>query len=236
MSRLKAFAAGRRAKQGVMTVVFFVVLFGGWFVPLLGYFIPACMVLGIGIALFKGRKWCDWYCPRGSFLDSLVKKISPGREIPAVLRGRPVRISILVFLMTFLTFQIVQRWPDVFSIGKFFVILLTVTTAAGVILAVLFHQRTWCYLCPIGTMQNWVGAQKYPLFIDSGACTECSLCSRICPVQLKPVEFKGDGTQVVRNGDCLKCGTCVAACPKGALSLGEGDSSNRATAKDRAAA
>ena len=63
MSRFKTFAAHRRAKQVIMTVLFFAVLFGGWFLPLLGYFIPACMVLGVGIAVRRGRKWCDWYAP-----------------------------------------------------------------------------------------------------------------------------------------------------------------------------
>ncbi len=214
---LKQFKAVRLAKQAVMTVAFLVVIIGGWFVPLLGYFIPACMVLGIGIAAFKGRKWCDWYCPRGSFLDVLVKKISPGRNIPALLRGWPVRVSVLAFLMVFLTVQIVHRWPDVHSIGRFFVILLTVTTVAGVFLAQFFHERTWCYLCPIGTMQNWVGGKKQPLFIESADCTECSLCSRVCPVQLKPFSHKGEGRQIMTEPDCLRCETCVAACPKKAL-------------------
>ena len=99
-------------------------------------------------------------CPRGSFYDVLGKMISPGRRIPAFIRQRPARVGLLAFLMAFLTFQIVIRWPDFVSIGRFFVILLTVTTSAGVVLALLFHQRTWCYLCPIGTMQKWVGEVK----------------------------------------------------------------------------
>ena len=37
----------------------------GWRYPVLGYFLPLCMMTGMGIALFKGRYWCDWLCPRG---------------------------------------------------------------------------------------------------------------------------------------------------------------------------
>ncbi len=224
MSRFKTFAAHRRAKQVIMTVLFFAVLLGGWFLPLLGYFIPACMVLGVGIAVRRGRKWCDWYCPRGSFYDVLGKMISPGRRIAAFIRQQPARVGLLAFLMAFLTFQIVIRWPDFVSIGMFFVILLTVTTSAGVVLALLFHQRTWCYLCPIGTMQKWVGGSKEPLFIDSEECVECGACSKVCPVQLKPAEYKRDGIQRVLEGDCLKCGSCVAVCPKKALSFAPGAS------------
>ena len=60
-------------------------LAAGWVFPLIGYFIPLCMLLGIGVALFRGRTWCNWLCPRGSFADALLKKVSPGRKIPEAL-------------------------------------------------------------------------------------------------------------------------------------------------------
>jgi hypothetical protein len=40
------------------------ILIAGWRYPILGYVIPFCMLAGVGIALFKGRYWCDWLCPR----------------------------------------------------------------------------------------------------------------------------------------------------------------------------
>lgn len=41
----------RRIEQLIMGVIFLVILIGGWFNPLFGYFIPLCMVLGISIGL-----------------------------------------------------------------------------------------------------------------------------------------------------------------------------------------
>jgi len=67
----KDFSKKRLAKQWAVTPLFLLILFGGWKYPFLGFFIPLCMLLGIG--LFRGRKWCDWYCPRGSFYDTLGK-------------------------------------------------------------------------------------------------------------------------------------------------------------------
>ncbi len=233
--RFREFALRRQKRQLVMAVAFVAVMAGGWFFPLLGYFIPACMVLGMGVSFSRGRKWCDWYCPRGSAIDVLLKKISPGKEIPGFIRGWPVRTAILSFLMIFLAYQIMVRWPDFYSLGRFFVILLTVTTGVGVLLALFIHQRTWCYLCPIGTMQNWVGGKKYPLSIDSGACTECTLCSRVCPVGISPLSSKGEKSEIVKARDCLKCASCVAACPKGALSFA-GAGSAPLQPKDRRAA
>ncbi len=215
----KVFQARRRIKQLAMSVVFAAVLVGGWFAPVLGYFIPLCMVLGVGIAFFKGRKWCDWYCPRGSFFDAVVQQISPQKTIPGFLKRWPVRAGMLAFLMALLGVQMVRLWPDFIAIGGFFVMLLTVTTTVGVILALVLHQRVWCYVCPIGTMQKIVGKGRRPLSIDSAGCTGCTLCARVCPVQVAPHTYRTDAVACVDNGDCLKCGTCTAQCPTKALSF-----------------
>ncbi len=223
MAEYKILAKKRNTKQIFMAGVFLIVLIGGWFYPLLGYFIPLCMLLGIGIGVFKGRKWCDWFCPRGSFFDILIKPVSSKKEIPKFFKGLPFRIGMLSFLMLMMTIQIIKRWPDPYKIGMFFVILLTVTTIVGIILALIFHQRTWCYFCPIGSMANWVGRWRYPLRLNSNLCTECELCYKICPIQVAPFKFKKTGLETVRDGDCLKCGLCVSSCPKAALKLNGGE-------------
>ncbi len=207
----------RHIKQIFMAAVFLSVLIGGWNYPLLGYFIPFCMLLGIGIGFFRGRKWCDWYCPRGSFYDTLVKPVSPKKQIPELFKGLPFRIIVLIILMSVMTVRLIAFWPDPYRIGKSFVLLLTVTTTLGIILAFFFHPRTWCYLCPVGLLANLAGRGRYPLKIDSNACVECKLCAKICPMQIEPYKFKKDKIGVVRNRDCLKCRTCVAECPKKAL-------------------
>lgn len=212
----------RIIKQFFMAGLFLVIIVGGWRYPLLGYFIPLCMLLGVGIGFFKGRKWCDWYCPRGSFFDVLIKPISPKKEIPKFFKGLPLRIGILSFLMLMMTLQIIKRWPNPYKIGMFFVILLTITTILGVILALIFHQRTWCYFCPIGSMANWVGRRKYPLKIDSKQCNECKLCYKVCPIQVAPFKFKKSSLEIVKDGDCLKCSLCALSCPKRALELNGG--------------
>ncbi len=220
MDEYKGIEKRRSLKQIFMAIIFLIVIIGGWRYPLLGYFIPLCMLLGMGIGLFRGRKWCDWYCPRGSFFDALIKPISPKKEIPRFFKSLPIRIGMMTFLMLMMTVQIIKRWPDPYKMGMFFVILLTVTTILGIILALFFHQRAWCCFCPIGSMTNWIGRTKYPLRIDSQICTECELCYKVCPIQVAPYKFKKIGPETIKDGDCLKCNLCVAACPKKALYLG----------------
>ena len=201
-----------------MSAIFLLVVIGGWFWPLLGYFVPLCMLLGIGIGIFRGRKWCDWFCPRGSFYDTLIKSLSPEREIPQSLKGRRFRIGVFALLMLILTSNLISRWPDPILIGKFFVIILSITTMLGIILALIFHQRIWCYLCPIGTIVNWIGGRRNPLKIDSRLCTECQLCFQVCPMQISPLKSKKETRKKVKNNDCLKCNLCVLVCPRKALS------------------
>jgi ferredoxin-type protein NapH len=211
-------AVGKRTgKQLLSAGIFIIVLLGGWFFPSLGYFIPACMVLGLGIGFYRGRKWCDWLCPRGSFYDAWLKGLSPKKKIPALFRNIPFRLVVMALLMTFMTVNLALRWPDVNRIGLVFVTLLTVTTGAGIVLALFIHPRAWCSICPIGTMVNLTGRKKNPLRIESQLCTDCSLCAKVCPVQVAPHHYKGEGCELIRDRDCLACDLCTAVCPKNAL-------------------
>ncbi len=208
----------RNIKQYIMGFLFLVFLVGGWFYSLVGYFIPLCMVAGISIATVKGRKWCDWACPRGAFADKYLKIISRNGHIPDFLRSWPLRIGVLSFLMLMLTYRISSLWPDPYAIGRFFMILLTVTTTVGVVLAFLYHQRSWCYMCPIGTMSNWVGKNRKQLSMQQDGCIDCKACEKTCPMKLAPQELKTK-SEMSFKGDCLKCGLCVDACPKKVLEL-----------------
>ncbi len=206
----------RGLKQLIMSVVFIAVLAAGWVFPLLGYFIPVCMLLGIGIAAFRGRSWCNWLCPRGSFEDSLLRRLSRQRPIPAVFRGTPLRLAVMGVLMTVLTVMIIRLWPDPVAIGGFFVLMLTITTAVAIVLGIIYQQRVWCYLCPIGTMSSWVGKNRQPLALARDRCVDCGLCAKHCPMQLAPVSMKA-AADMAHKGDCLKCSLCVHHCPTAAL-------------------
>jgi ferredoxin-type protein NapH len=199
-----------------------VVLIGGWRYPVLGYFIPVCMVAGMGIALFRGRYWCDWLCPRGSFWDVVLSRVSLKRNIPDFFRNMKFRVAVLLVLMTVLFTQLPRFWPDIYGMGRVFVVMLSVTTAVGIVLGILTHQRNWCTYCPIGTLGNWLGRGKHPLTINS-ECNSCKSCDKVCPIEIKRWQYKpeDDKSAVIPEWDCLKCGLCVEACPKKALTLGK---------------
>lgn len=208
---LKELKKKRTRLQSVTWVGLPLVTVGGWFYPLLGYLLLGCMVGAVGVAYFRGRAWCDWMCPRGSFFELGLRKLSPNKQLPAFLKKKGFRVFMLSLLFILLGTQVYLAWGDYKGMGLAMVRVLTFTTVAGILLALVYNPRTWCHICPMGTLGNWISTGKQPLSIGDG-CASCKACSRVCPMQLKPYEFKNSG--VVQDNDCIKCSTCVATCPK----------------------
>jgi nitroreductase/NAD-dependent dihydropyrimidine dehydrogenase PreA subunit len=57
------------------------------------------------------------------------------------------------------------------------------------------------------------------IIIDSESCTQCGICSEVCPMGIidPAVEKKPPLVQKEKSGMCISCGQCEAFCPSGAL-------------------
>ena len=194
------------------------VIIGGWIYPPLGFLLLICMVGAIGIAFYNGRAWCDWMCPRGSFYDLFLNRVSKKHNVPAMFKTNWFRSIILSLLMGALGVQIYHAWGSASGIGMAFVMVLSITTTVGIVLGAIFKPRAWCQICPMGTLAYWISeSRNKPLYV-SEKCKDCKLCAKACPMQLKPYEHKASS---MPDGDCIKCSTCVSECPINALSFKE---------------
>lgn len=119
--------------------------------PVIGSVAIICMLAPVLLAPFKGRYWCGNFCPRGSFYDNVIAKISPKKPIPALFRSKGFRIFMVFFIIGIFTTQIYYAWGDLFAMGAVFVRSILVTTIIGIVLGVMYHQRAWCSFCPMGT-------------------------------------------------------------------------------------
>lgn len=217
---LSADVAGRRMLQWYLLPVVIITIGLGWKYPLLGFTVPAVMLMGMVGGIFRGRYVCGHLCPRGSFFDRMVRPVSRNSAIPAWLRNMYFRWVVFAAMMGFMIFQITRNPSSINHWGRVFWIMCVVTTSIGVVLGLFIHPRAWCAFCPMGTLQRVLGGRKQHLRIDSAVCQECRACEKACPFSLLIVRHKAEGR--MENPDCLKCPECAAACPKNALTWSDG--------------
>jgi polyferredoxin len=191
----------------------------GWRFPLLGFVVPIAMAAGVVGGLFRGRWICGNLCPRGSFLDSWFSLVAAKKDIPALLKNRPLRWTVATALMSFMVYRLAQNPGDINHLGLVFWQMCFITTLIAVFLGIRYSARSWCNVCPVGTMAGSMGGKKYPLQIDS-SCKACGLCEDSCPMQLEIARYRHTGNH--EEADCIKCSACMQTCPReGVLSWPE---------------
>ena len=201
-------------------LVVFLVL--GFFYPIVGLAAIICMIGPVTMSVFKGRYWCGHFCPRGSYYDKLISRISRNRRIPDFLRSRGFRLFMLIFIFTMFGVQLYFAGGEWSAIGGVFWTIILVTTLVATVLGIVYSPRAWCTFCPMGTLSAWVAPRKHRstfrnIHIDS-SCVMCKRCARVCPMQLKPYDAKGAVAGML-DPDCIKCETCIAGCPKSSITM-----------------
>lgn len=175
-----------------------------------------CMVAPIIVSVFKGRFWCGNLCPRGSFYDHVVSKFSNNKKVPRFLKSNLFRAVMVVFMMSMFSVGIYKNWGDLYGLGMVFYRIIVVTTVVGIVLSLFYNHRTWCNICPMGTIASVISRfrkSKKVLQISSG-CVSCKICEKKCPLGIVPYEYKSN---ILSHPDCIQCGKCVNVCPKKAI-------------------
>jgi polyferredoxin len=139
-------------------LIFYLVV--GWFYPILGIAALVCMLAPVITAFFKGRMWCGSFCPRGSFNDMILSRLSRKLRLPAFLKATWFRFVFLVLLLSFFGVQIFVAWGDITTVGYVFLRMVFLTTLLAIILGVSYNQRTWCGICPMGTLAHYASKVK----------------------------------------------------------------------------
>lgn len=149
-----------KTSQLIMVWLLPLIVIGGLFVPQLGYLVFLMMIFFLVLSYFRRRYWCAHLCPRGSFLDLVLSRISLRRKIPRFLTGKKVRWTIFALFTAFFIYQFAASEKTIPAIGFVFVRICLITTLIALVLGVPIHQRTWCAFCPMGTIQGYIGGLK----------------------------------------------------------------------------
>lgn len=204
----------------VILILFFVT---GFIYPIIGFIALICMMGPILYSFVRGRMWCGNYCPRGSFNSVVLSKISTKKAMPKFLKSKLFRLLFLAVLMSVFVFQLIMVWGKYEEMGKVFVRMVFLTTILAIILGWRYNYRTWCLICPMGTMSNYVADLefvkariKHITFIKE-RCIDCKICSKNCPMGIDVLQYKEHGK--VLNADCIKCEICIQKCHTKSLYL-----------------
>jgi len=175
--------------------------------------------------LLFGRLWCGWACWSVMIFDLLPFKRSAGR-LPGRwgwLRYFHVLVSagvvVLVWMLASTRPTVVGKTALIWFLGGN---LLYYSMGIGLAFA-LKDNRAFCkYVCPVAVPLKITS--RFSLLKIQGdheKCNDCDACSKICPMDIRVLDYVRDGTRVLST-ECSLCQTCITVCAKGALKLSLG--------------
>ncbi len=175
---------------------------------------------GLLLSPVLGRFWCGWLCPRGTFLEYTLGKVSAKSKIPPTLRTTKFKLFIASIMVVMFLLVLTGKNPlltshDMLaSVGGFIVFLCIVTTLLiSIPLGIIYMPRTWCSFCPVGYAQSLLSKNKI-LHLSIEDCKDCKKCHNVCHIDITR-NYTGKG-KTIEDPDCFACMKCTDACKLGA--------------------
>ena len=194
--------------------------------------VSAMLVIVAGISISLGRGFCSWGCFFGGWDDgtSSILKKPVMKKINPALKWAPFAVLIIVALTSAATltptycdwlcpFKSVTEYQKITSVIVFFKTLVFLSLFAGlvIVLPLLSKKRIQCSaFCPMGALLSFTN--KINIFrvkVNKEKCNNCKTCLKSCP-------SLSIGENDLETGNpsftCTKCGKCIDACTKEAIS------------------
>lgn len=142
--------------QWLSTIFVFAIAAGGMFIPELGLTLIALMMTAVVMTLIKPRSFCSGVCPRGRALGLVMHKNSRRRALPIFMVSIKFRRLLCGSTMFLIIGSLVRSGGELHRIGTVFWLLCVVTLSAGLVMGFFFKPRSWCAICPMGTLQDTI--------------------------------------------------------------------------------
>ena len=206
----------RKLSQLSLIVFLPMVIIGGYFYPYLGFIVVGLIFAFLVLAAFRGRFYCGWFCPMGSFHERILAFFSFKKEIPQLFRKSWFRWLVFAAMMALLTSRLIRAGTDPEKIADAFRFMWIVSTGIAILIGVVLKPRIWCRICPMASMQGLISKNTYLLKVGN-ECKECKLCQKVCPLSSAPFASKKMG--YLNSEECMRCFNCVENCPQKALTF-----------------
>ncbi|MEM3396836.1 MAG: 4Fe-4S binding protein [Thermoplasmata archaeon] len=192
---------------------------------LLLYFFGAVFL----IALIFGRATCGWGCPVGTLQDLFALKTRHRELRDSVPRYAKFIIFGFTLLLSYIFME--KVFTDICPIGFLTATIPTLILMPGYVepmspffemkialtvvffILIYFVARGWCrYICPLGAQLSLFNRFSIiSIKLNREKCVKCSACQKRCPMGIDP-QSQTD------SFECIRCGRCIEACQKKALS------------------
>ncbi len=93
-------------------------------------------------------------------MDLFLSKVSGQRSVPKIFMKPWFRWLIFVVFISFVVMRILQSGGSLIALGAVFVTMCVLTTVIAIILGIPMKHRSWCMICPMGTLQEYLGRIK----------------------------------------------------------------------------
>lgn len=206
-------------KQYAYLIMIIIMLIGLVYPKIMLVFI-ICMLGPSLTGTFTGRFWCGNICPIGNFFDHITLKISSHNKAPKFFKSKIVRVLFTCLMMSMFVFEVMRAFGKPVMMGMIFYEMILEAVIIGTFLAVIYHHRTWCHFCPMGStgaIVTYYSSRKQVLSVSS-QCSSCKKCESNCPMGLSPAAYRG---KKLSSYDCIQCGICKSVCPKEAIQYQE---------------
>lgn len=189
-------------------------------------------------SLFLGRAWCGWVCPAAGMaeiVEPVNKNAVNRRKIDWIkwLIWVPW-ISLIVFLVFqsggYQTINVLYHTQGGISVAGsadrpiiVAYVIYYIVIALFIGLAIVVGKRagchTICWMAPFMMIGRWIrnrfGWASLRLVADASTCTDCKVCTKLCPMSLNVNQMVL--AEQMEHSECILCGTCVDHCAKNSI-------------------
>lgn len=122
--------------------------------PVVGLAVPALVLIAVISNAFRPNWFCSNACPRAKILGGFFRRFSRNRPTPPSLYTGQMRMVLCGALLFCSISQTSRYWKDLPRLGLFFWSVCVVSLVFAIAFALLYKPRSWCALCPVGTLQR----------------------------------------------------------------------------------
>lgn len=95
--------------------------------------------------------------------------------------------------------------------------LLCVVPTVGALLVGWYSPKSWCAICPTGTLMKFIDMATGKFKVRKNSCTTCGVCDKACPMGIEVSKLPQDS--FINEPNCTQCSLCVASCPTCSLEM-----------------